>query len=71
MKDLELLLILAINYQLAKDGELPAEFGRPIAHSKEGVLITGILIIISLLWFDLSQIVAIGSISILFIHLKH
>lgn len=57
-----------VTYQLAKDGELPSAFGKPIAHSKEGLVISGIFIIISLLLFDLSEIAAIGSISILFIH---
>jgi len=57
-----------VTYQLAKDGELPAQFGKPIAHSREGLVISGILIIILSLLFDLSDIAAIGSISILFVH---
>lgn len=57
-----------VTYQLAKDGELPAVFGQPIGHSKEGLVISGILIIILSLLFDLSEIAAIGSISILFVH---
>lgn len=57
-----------VTYQLAKDGELPAIFGEPIAHSREGLIISGVLIIILSLLFDLSEIAAIGSISILFIH---
>lgn len=57
-----------VTYQLAKDGELPAIFGKRIAHSREGLIISGILIIIISLSFDLSKIAAIGSISILFIH---
>lgn len=57
-----------VTYQLAKDGELPAQFGKPIAHSREGLIISGILIIILSLLFDLSEIAAIGSISILFVH---
>ncbi len=57
-----------VTYQLAKDGELPAVFGEPIAHSREGLVISGILIIILSLLFDLSEIAAIGSISLLFIH---
>lgn len=58
-----------VTYQLAKDGELPSEFGRPIAHSKEGLVISGVFIIIISLFFDLSEIAAIGSISLLFIHM--
>lgn len=57
-----------ITYQLAKDGELPSGFGKPIAHSREGLIISSLFIIVSLLLFDLSEIAAIGSISILFIH---
>jgi amino acid transporter len=57
-----------VTYQLAKDGELPSVFGKPIAHSREGLLISGALIIILSLLFDLSEIAAIGSISILFVH---
>ncbi len=57
-----------VTYQLAKDGELPGIFGEPIAHSREGLVISGILIIILSLLFDLTEIAAIGSISILFIH---
>jgi len=57
-----------ITYRLAKDGELPAEFGNPIGHSREGLIVSGLMIIILSLIFDLSDIAAIGSISILFIH---
>lgn len=57
-----------VTYQLAKDGELPAKFGQPIGHSREGLLISGVLIIILSVLFDLSEIAAIGSISILFVH---
>ena len=57
-----------VTYQLAKDGELPAEFGKPIAHSREGLIISGIFILIVSLLFDLSDIAAIGSILILFVH---
>ena len=57
-----------VTFQLAKDGELPSVFGKPIAHSREGLVISGCLIIILSLLFDLSDIAAIGSISILFVH---
>jgi amino acid transporter len=57
-----------VTYQLAKDGELPEDFGKPIGHSREGLVISGILVIILSLLFDLSEIAAIGSISILFVH---
>ncbi|HDK37904.1 MAG TPA: amino acid permease [Thiolapillus brandeum] len=57
-----------VTYQLAKDGELPTAFGQPIGHSKEGLVISGVLVIVLTLIFNLSQIAAIGSISILFVH---
>lgn len=57
-----------VTYQLAKDGELPEVFGKPVGHSREGLLISGLLIVIMTLLFDLSEIAAIGSISILFVH---
>ena len=57
-----------VTYQLAKDGELPLAFGKPIAHSREGLIISGVLIIALSLLFDLTEIAAIGSISILFVH---
>ncbi len=57
-----------VTYQLAKEGELPTIFGEPIVHSREGLVISGILIIILSLLFDLTEVAAIGSISILFIH---
>ena len=55
-------------YQLAKDGELPQAFGVPIAHSREGLVISGVLAVLLSLLFDLSEIAAIGSISVLFVH---
>lgn len=57
-----------VTYQMAKDGELPAIFGKPIAHSREGLVISAVLIIILTLLFNLTEIAIVGSISILFIH---
>ena len=57
-----------VTYQLAKYGELPSVFGKPIGHSREGLIISGFIIVILSFLFDLSEIAAIGSISILFIH---
>ena len=57
-----------VTYQLAKEGELPQAFGVPIAHSREGLVISGILVIVLSLFFDLTEIAAIGSISVLFVH---
>lgn len=58
-----------VTYQLAKDGELPQAFGVPIAHSREGLVITGVLVIVMSLLFNLNEIAAIGSISVLFVHM--
>lgn len=57
-----------VTYKLAKDGELPEAFGVPISHSREGLVISGVLVIILALLFDLSEIAAIGAISVLFVH---
>jgi len=57
-----------VTYQLAKDGELPQAFGVPIGHSREGLVISGVLVIGLSLLFDLTEIAAIGSISVLFVH---
>ena len=57
-----------VTYQLAKDGELPQAFGIPIAHSREGLVISGLFVILLSLTFDLTEIAAIGAISVLFVH---
>ncbi len=57
-----------VTYQLAKEGQLPQAFGVPIAHSREGLVISGILVIAMSLLFELDEIAAIGSISVLFVH---
>lgn len=57
-----------VTYQLAKDGELPQAFGKAIAHSHEGLVISALFIIVLSLLFDISEVAAIGSISILFVH---
>lgn len=58
-----------VTYQLAKVGDLPAAFGRPIGHSREGLVISSVLILILAVFFDLSEIAVIGSVSILIVHL--
>jgi amino acid transporter len=58
-----------VTYRLAKLGELPRAFGRPIAHSKEGLVVSSFLIVLLATFFDLSQIAAIGALSMLIIHL--
>lgn len=58
-----------VTYRLATLGELPRAFGKPIAHSREGLVVSSFLIILLATFFDLSQIAAIGALSMLIIHL--
>jgi amino acid transporter len=57
-----------VTYQMAKDGELPGALGRPIEHSREGLLVSGAIICVLALGFDLSQIAVLGATSILLVH---
>jgi amino acid transporter len=63
-----LFAVTNVTYQLAKEGELPSEFGTPIGHSREGLLISGLFVVLMAVFMDLSQIAVLGSISILFVH---
>ncbi len=58
-----------VTYELAKEGELPNAFGEPIAHSREGLLISAGLIILLINFLQLSAIAAVGSITLLIVHL--
>jgi len=58
-----------VTYQLAKYGDLPALFGKPIGHSREGLVVSSVIIILLAVFLDLSQIAAIGAISTLIIHM--
>ena len=58
-----------VTYQLAKLGELPSAFARPIAHSREGLVLSSFIIIMLAVFFDLSSIAAIGALSMLIIHM--
>jgi len=58
-----------VTYQLAKLGELPCAFARPIAHSREGLVISSLAIALLAVFLDLSAIASIGAISMLFIHM--
>ena len=57
-----------VTYQMAKNGELPTIYQRNVWHSSEGLIISTIILIIFVLFLKLDEIAAIGSISILFIH---
>ena len=57
-----------VTYQMAVNGELPKVYERNVWHSTKGLIVSTIILILFVLFFDLTQIAAIGSISILFIH---
>jgi amino acid transporter len=58
-----------VTYQLAKEGELPNAFGQPLGRSREGLVISAGLIVLLGHMFDLSEIAAVGSITVLIVHL--
>ncbi len=58
-----------VTYRLARLGELPGVFGKPVGHSREGLVISSAIIMILAVFFDLSSIAAIGAISTLTIHM--
>jgi len=57
-----------VTYDMAKNGELPEEYERNVYNSTEGLIISAIFIALLVLFFNLQEIAAIGSISMLFIH---
>ena len=57
-----------VTYDMAKNGELPKVYSRNVWHSSEGLIISTVILIAFVVFFDLNEIAAIGSISILFIH---
>ena len=58
-----------VTYQLAKLGELPAPFLRPIRHSREGLVVSSTIIITLAVSLDLSSIATIGALSMLLLHM--
>jgi amino acid transporter len=58
-----------VTYQLAKEGELPTNFGQPMGRSREGLVISAGFIILLGHTLDLSEIAAVGSITVLIVHL--
>lgn len=57
-----------ISYQMAKDGELPGFFAKPLGLSSDGLLVSLLLTALLIIFLDLLQIAAVGSITLLFIH---
>ncbi|NPA03474.1 MAG: amino acid permease [Epsilonproteobacteria bacterium] len=67
--------VTQISYELAKKGELPKVYEYNIFHSKEGLIISALLIVPMILFFNLEEIATVASIVILliqgFVHLGH
>jgi amino acid transporter len=57
-----------VTYQMAKNGELPKIYERNVWHSFEGLIVSSVILAVFVLFLNLNEIAAIGSISILFIH---
>jgi len=57
-----------VTYDMAKNGELPEIYKRNVWNSSEGLIVSTVILIIFVLFFNLNEIAAIGSISILFVH---
>jgi len=64
-----------IGYTMAKEGELPKHYSYNIFHSYEGLIISAILIVPMILFFDLSQVTTVAAVSVLIIqgvtHIGH
>ena len=59
--------VTQISYTLAKDGNLPEAYDRNIFHNTEGLVISALLIIPVILFFNLAQIATIAAIAVLLI----
>lgn len=58
-----------VTYRLAKLGELPSAFARPVGHSREGLVVSSLVIVVLAVTLDLSSIAVIGALSMLIIHM--
>ncbi|MGD8829389.1 MAG: APC family permease [Pseudomonadales bacterium] len=58
-----------VTYQMARYGELPQAFRRPIAHSREGLLISAGTVAAMVPSFDLTSLAVAGSVTILLVHI--
>jgi len=59
--------VTQIGYTLAKDGNLPEVYERNVFHNSEGLIISALLIVPMILFFNLGEIAAIASITVLLI----
>jgi len=57
-----------ISYQMAKDGQLPRFFAKKIGYTREGLFVTVLLTAVMIIFLNLLQIAAVGSLTVLFIH---
>ena len=60
-----------VAYQMAKDGAFPGGFGTPVRHSREGLLISGLIVSVLSATLGLRQIAVLGAASILLVHAGH
>lgn len=59
--------VTQISYTLAKEGDLPKEYDYNIFHNTEGLIISAILVIPMILFFNLGEIATIAAIAVLLI----
>jgi len=59
--------VTQISYTLAKDGNLPKEYEYKVFHNTEGLIISALLIIPMVIFFNLSEVATIAAITILLI----
>lgn len=59
--------VTQISYTLAKDGDLPEEYEHNVFHNTEGLIISALLILPMVLFFNLGQIATIAAIAVLLI----
>lgn len=64
-----LFAVTNVTYEMARKGELPAQFGQPVGHSREGLIVSAAAIILLAVFFDLSAVAEIGALTMLFIHM--
>jgi len=59
--------VTQISYTLAREGNLPAAYDRNIFHNTEGLIISALLIVPVIVFFNLAQIASIAAIAVLLI----
>jgi len=59
--------VTQISYTLAKDGDLPEEYDRNIFHNTEGLIISAIMVVPMIVFFNLGQIATVAAIAVLLI----